>query len=431
MATMPYDAVLFDLDGTLTRSEEGILNCVRFALEKMGRDIPEDQVLRAFIGPPLHTSFSEITGMNAQECDRAVELYRQRFSTVGLYENAVYTGIRTLLRMLKSAGVWLGVATSKPQIYTERILEYFGLRKFFSAVSGTGANEMDSSKTGLIKRALPERWQHAVMVGDRRFDVEGAKGAGIAAIGAAYGYGSVEELQTAGADRIAASVQELTALLCPGEAPPRGFFLTVEGLDGSGKTTQADLLEKCLVKWGCDVRRTREPGGCPISEKIRQVVLDIANVGMSPACEALLYAASRAEHVREVIRPSVEKGMVVLCDRFVDSSIVYQGAGRQLGVDLVASINAPAVDDMVPDCTVYLDIDHLEALRRRGKASQLDRIEIEGAAFHERVALAYRQLAKDNADRYVTVDGSRSPEEIGEEAFEAVRRRLEAMEGEQ
>jgi len=428
MANIPYDAVLFDLDGTLTRSEDGILNCVRFALMKMGRDIPQDQTLRAFIGPPLFGSFRDLCGMDDAQCGQAVAFYRERYMDVGLFENAVYPGIRVLLRKLKSAGAWLAIATGKPQTLTERILDHFGLSKFFHAVAGVSENDREADKRQLIRRALPEHYQRAVMVGDRRFDMEGAKGTGIAAIGVTYGYGDFEELQNAGADNIVSTVADLTALLCPDMPVPRGFFLSVEGLDGSGKTTQIDLLEKHLLAWGFEVKRTREPGGCPISEKIRQVVLDIANLGMSATCEALLYAASRAQHVREVIRPSVEKGMVVLCDRFVDSSIVYQGGGRQLGVDQVAAINAPAVDGLMPDCTVYLDINHLEALRRRSNASALDRIEIEEAAFHERVANAYRQLIRENAERFISVDAALKPEEIGANAFDAVRSRLYAME---
>ena len=431
MANVPYDAVLFDLDGTLTRSEEGILNCVRYALSKMGCDIPQEQMLRAFIGPPLHASFQDITRMNEAECDQAVAFYRERFATIGIFENAVFPGIRLLLKKLRDAGVWLAVATSKPQVFTEQILDHFGLRKFFTAVSGANAQEKDSGKRQLIEKALPLRFERAVMVGDRRFDVEGAKGMDIEAIGVTYGYGDREELQSAGADHIVDSVEDLASLLCPDVPAPRGFFLSVEGLDGSGKTTQVDLLEKHLHQWGFEVKRTREPGGCPISEKIRHVVLDIANLGMSPTCEALLYAASRAQHVKEVIRPSVEKGFIVLCDRFVDSSIAYQGGGRKLGVEQVAAINAPAVDGLMPDCTVYLDIDHLTALRRRGNASQLDRIEIEESAFHERVANAYRKLIRENSERFVSVDAALPPEEIGARAFEAVRSRLYAMEDRQ
>jgi dTMP kinase len=428
MGKNSYDAILFDLDGTLTRSEEGIINCVRYALSKMGREIPQEQSLRAFIGPPLFVSFRDLCGMNDDECTRAVALYRERYMVTGLFENAVYPGIRTLLRMLQKAGVYLAVATGKPQLLTERILNHFGLSKFFGAVAGISEDDHDADKQRLIRRALPKSYKKAAMVGDRRFDMEGAQKMGIDSIGVTYGYGDLEELQNAGADHIVSSVAGLHALLCPDVPAPRGFFLSVEGLDGSGKTTQVDLLEKNLVQWGFEVKRTREPGGCLISEKIRHVVLDIENLGMSATCEALLYAASRAQHVREVIRPSVEKGLVVLCDRFVDSSIAYQGGGRQLGVEQVANINAPAVDGLMPDCTVYLAIGHQEALRRRSKASELDRIEVEELSFHARVEEAYRRLIHENVCRFVTVDGTQSPEAIGKQAFEAVLCRLYASE---
>ena len=428
MTNNPYDAVLFDLDGTLTRSEEGILNCVRHALSKMGREIPQEQTLRAFIGPPLYVSFRDICGMDDAQCSQAVAFYRERYMDTGLFENAVYPGIRTLLRKLQKAGVYLAVATGKPQLLTERILDHFDIRKFFVNVAGISEDDRDADKRQLIRRVLPLSFENAAMVGDRRFDMEGAKGMGIAAVGVTYGYGDVTELQIAGADHIASSVADLSAFLCPDVPAPRGFFLSVEGLDGSGKTTQVDLLEKHLIQWGFEVKRTREPGGCPISEKIRHVVLDIENLGMSAACEALLYAASRAQHVREVIRPSVEKGLVVLCDRFVDSSIAYQGGGRQLGVEQVAAINAPAVDGLMPDCTVYLDIDHEEALRRRSKASELDRIEVEALSFHARVEEAYRRLILENGSRYILVDGTQSPDQIGSQAFKAVLGRLHAQE---
>lgn len=423
-----YDAVLFDLDGTLTRSEEGITGCARYALEKMGLSIPPDEDLRRFIGPPLYATFREYYGFSDAQSQQAVSYYRERYAVQGLYENAVYPGIRSILNRLRKAGVWLGVSTGKPQGPTERILEHFGLSKFFDAVAGTKENDTDADKEQLIRQALPKKFERAVMVGDRRFDVEGAKAVGLHSIGVVYGYGSRDELQAAGADYVVDTVNELGDLLCVDLPEARGFFLSVEGLDGSGKTTQVDILEKNLLRWGFDVKRTREPGGCPISEKIRQLVLDIDNLGMSATCEALLYAAARAQHVYEIIRPSVRHGKLVLCDRFVDSSIVYQGAGRQLGVELVSQINAPAVDGFLPDCTVYLDVDHLTALKRRGDASQLDRIEIEESAFHERVSVAYKRLMKENNGRFVSVDASLSPEEISAAAFEAVLGRLYAME---
>jgi dTMP kinase len=347
---------------------------------------------------------------------------------VGLYENAVYTGIRPLLKALKSRSAYLAVTTGKPQGPTEKILDHFGLAKFFNAVAGTGELDRDGGKSAQIARVLPENGRRAVLVGDSPYDVRSAHESGIDCIAVSYGYGTKEELLAEGPTHLAESVAELTAILCPDARPERGFFLSVEGLDGSGKTTQVNMLEKNLRDYGFDVLRTREPGGCPISEKIREVVLDIKNLGMSATCEALLYAASRAEHVTQVIRPALEAGKVVLCDRYVDSSIAYQGGGRKLGVKEVAAINAPAINGLLPDCTVYLDIGHKEAISRRRRATSLDRIEVEGDAFHARVEDAFRELIKEYAARYVVVDATQSPEKIGEEAFAQVFRRLGSRE---
>ena len=262
------------------------------------------------------------------------------------------------------------------------------------------------------------------MVGDRKFDMAGALANGIEGIGAGYGCGTEEELTVAGASVVAPDTEGLRAVLCPGGEIPRGFFLTVEGPDGSGKTTQTELLEKRLRQFGFSVLRTREPGGCAISEDIRRIILDTANTDMCPACEALLYAAARAQHVSQVIRPAVERGMLVLCDRFVDSSVAYQGGGRGLGVETVQQINDPAVDGMTPDATLYLAIDHREALRRRLSASEPDRLELEAGEFHERVQKAYERLVRDNRRRFVVVDAARGVDEVARDALDAVLERL-------
>ena len=248
---------------------------------------------------------------------------------------------------------------------------------------------------------------------DIYFSVEDVDG-----IGVLYGCGDREELQQAGAVMIAESVDELCDLLCPGAKPPRGFFLTVEGPDGSGKTTQVDRLEANLRKFGFSVRRTREPGGCAISEAIRGIILDTKNMEMCDTCEALLYAAARAQHVHQVIRPAVANGELVLCDRFVDSSVAYQGGGRELGVDTIQQINEPAVGDMMPDATVYLAIDHREALMRRLNASEPDRLELQDVEFHERVQKAYERLIKENKKRFLVVDAARDIESIAKDAFD-------------
>jgi phosphoglycolate phosphatase len=163
----------------------------------MGKEIPQEQTLRAFIGPPLYVSFRDKCGMDDEACDQAVAFYRERYMDTGMFENAVYPGIRTLLRKLQKTGVYLAVATGKPQALTERILDHFGLSKFFRAVAGISEDDYEADKQKLIRRALPQQYTKAAMVGDRRFDMEGAKKMGIDAVGVTYGYGDLAELQNA------------------------------------------------------------------------------------------------------------------------------------------------------------------------------------------------------------------------------------------
>ena len=417
-------AVIFDLDGTLTRSEEGIWNCVRHAADRMGFPQPDADTLRKFVGPPLMYSFQTYMGMSEEQARAAVTAYRERYTRVGLFENRVYPGIRRLLRTLRREGWHIGIATGKPQDSSERIIEHFGLARYFDRIVGPDGVTNRSEKDWLIRQALPECYDEAWMVGDRCFDIEGGRSVGIHTVGVGYGYGSEEELRAAGCEAWVPTVDALIELLCPGAERPRGAFLSIEGLDGSGKSTQIGLLTDALDRWGFEVVHSREPGGCPIAEKIRSVILDTENVGMTAETEALLYAASRAQHVRQVIRPVIASGRVLLCDRYVDSSVAYQGGGRQLGVEWVLDINAPAVDGTLPLATVYLDITHQESLRRRLAASAPDRIELEGDSFHARVEQAYRELIARDPGRFVVVDATRTPEEIGQAAAAEVIRRL-------
>lgn len=415
-------AVIFDLDGTLTQSEEGIFNCVIHAAKQMNWPLPDAQTLRKFVGPPLGYSFQTFMGMDQAQADEAVALYRARYGVTGLFENRVYPGIRRLLRTLKQQGVYCAVATGKPAGPARRIIEHFGLAPYFDKV--IGPDNAAPEKDRLIREALPDAYDEAWMVGDRKFDIEGGRSVGIRTIGVGYGYGSEEELREAGCDYYAATMQDLIDFLCPQAEPPRGAFLSIEGLDGSGKSTQISLLTDALDRYGFEVVHSREPGGCPISEKIREVLLDRANVGMTPITEAMLYAASRAQHVQDVILPTVKAGKVLLCDRFVDSSVAYQGGGRQLGVQQVLEINAPAVAGHMPLATVYLKIDHGTAMNRRLNASAPDRMEMEADSFHARVQAAYEELIARDPGRFVVVDATRSPEEIGRDAAEQVIRRL-------
>jgi dTMP kinase len=188
------------------------------------------------------------------------------------------------------------------------------------------------------------------------------------------------------------------------------MFVTFEGVDGSGKTTQARLLAERLRAEGREVVATREPGGTEVGERIRDVVLH--GGGMAPWTEASLFAAARAQLVEEVIRPALERGADVVCDRYVDSSLAYQGAARGLGVGRVLELNLIATGGLLPDKTFLLDVPVEEAARRRGGDS--DRMEGEGAEFAGRVGEAYRELAAAFPGRIVRADASRGEEEIAD-----------------
>jgi dTMP kinase len=188
-------------------------------------------------------------------------------------------------------------------------------------------------------------------------------------------------------------------------------FVTFEGLDGSGKSTQADLLRKHLEESGREVVATREPGGTQLGEEIRELLL--GGTEISPWAEAALFAAARAELVAEVIRPALERGADVVCDRYLDSSLAYQGIARGLGVDRVLALNTDAIRGLLPDVTFLLLIDPEEAALRSGEAS--DRIEREGGDFLREVDKAYRELGSIFGGRIVTLDGSKPPEEIAKE----------------
>lgn len=197
-----------------------------------------------------------------------------------------------------------------------------------------------------------------------------------------------------------------------------GIFITIEGPDGSGKTTIINMLAENLQKEGFEVMATREPGGIEIAEQIRQVILDRDNTAMDPRTEALLYAAARRQHLAEKVKPALEKGKIILCDRFVDSSLAYQGYARGLGIDEVYSINEFAIEDMMPQLTLYFDLAPELGLERinKNKGREVNRLDLENLEFHQKVREGYMILADRFADRIVKIDASRDLESVYDDA---------------
>lgn len=191
----------------------------------------------------------------------------------------------------------------------------------------------------------------------------------------------------------------------------KGLLIALEGPDGSGKSTQIKMLSKYLEDRGYNILVTREPGGTKISENIRNIILDNNNKEMSDRCEALLYAASRAQLIEEVIKPAIEKGTIVLCDRFVYSSIVYQGIARGIGVDDIKSINEVALNGVEADLTLMINVDYEKGLERKCAQRELDRLENSGNDFHRRVYDGYQYLA-NNMDNMIIIDGNNNFEEV-------------------
>lgn len=191
----------------------------------------------------------------------------------------------------------------------------------------------------------------------------------------------------------------------------KGLFIVMEGPDGSGKTTQINLLKEYLEEAGYECIITREPGGTVIGEEVRQLILNPEHKEMSPVTEMLLYAASRAQLVHEVIGPALEEGKIVISDRFVDSSIVYQGIARKLGISTVSAVNAPGIGIYRPDGIFFIDLSEAEGLRRKKEQKNLDRMEQEGIDFHHMVSEGYRKVLSGRPE-VMKIDGGRSIDTI-------------------
>lgn len=201
----------------------------------------------------------------------------------------------------------------------------------------------------------------------------------------------------------------------------RGLFITVEGIDGCGKSTQARLIAAALEAAGHDVLRLREPGGVKISEQIRAILLDPANAEMGDACELLLYEAARAQLVHQVIRPALAAGKTVVCDRFYDSTTAYQAFADGLDRNMVSQANELAVDGCRPDLTLVFDLPVEDALRRRSGREAEDRLELKGLEFQERVAAGFRAVAADEPDRVKLIDAGESIAEVFSSVVDELR----------
>ena len=204
------------------------------------------------------------------------------------------------------------------------------------------------------------------------------------------------------------------------------LFVSFEGGEGCGKSTILKLLANKLEAEGYQLVLTREPGGTPIAEQIRNIILDKANTDMDPRTEALLYAASRRQHLVEKIWPALKEGKIVLCDRFLDSSLAYQGVARGLGIDEVLNMNYFATEKTFPDLTLLFDLAPETGLERIAENAnrEINRLDLEKLSFHTKVREAFHELAKRFASRYVIIDASRSIEEVEQAAYQAIKERL-------
>lgn len=201
----------------------------------------------------------------------------------------------------------------------------------------------------------------------------------------------------------------------------KGKFVTLEGCEGVGKSRQIKMLCEYLSANGVGYYLTREPGGTFVSEQIRNVILDGANSSMTDECEALLYAAARAQLIKEELEPRLNRGELVLCDRYVDSSLAYQGKARGLGYDFIRNINSYAFQNFMPDLTLFLNLSPEEAFKRKGGADGKDRVELSGMEFHRKVYEGYLEIAEIYSDRFAVIDASGTKEETGAKIIAALK----------
>ncbi len=204
------------------------------------------------------------------------------------------------------------------------------------------------------------------------------------------------------------------------------MFITIEGPEGSGKSSAIKIIVEKLTNQGYKILQTREPGGTTISEQIRSIILDKSNTMMDGRTEALLYAASRRQHLVEKIWPAIKDGYIVICDRYLDSSLAYQGEARGIGIDNILSINSFATENTFPDLTLLFDIEPIKGLERisKNKNREVNRLDLEKLDFHNKVRKAFLNLAKQYPERIVLIDASKPLEEVANDALAAIKKKL-------
>lgn len=207
------------------------------------------------------------------------------------------------------------------------------------------------------------------------------------------------------------------------------MFITFEGGEGSGKSTVADIIYKKLKEENLDVILSREPGGVKIAEDIRKIILDKENINLDNRCEALLFAASRRQHLVEKVWPALKEGKIVLCDRYIDSSLAYQGGGKNLGVDEILSINLFATENTLPDLTILFDLEPSIGLARinKNKNREVNRLDLESLNFYNKVRETFLDLSKKYKERYVVIDASKSLDEVVDETYKIIKRKINEL----
>ena len=203
----------------------------------------------------------------------------------------------------------------------------------------------------------------------------------------------------------------------------KGKFVTFEGCEGVGKSSQIKRLKKYLDEHNIECVVTREPGGSFVAEKIRDVILDSQNNQMCDICETFLYAAARAQHINDIVKPALEEGKLVICDRYIDSTYAYQGVGKGLGKDFITKLNDLSVENFYPNLTVFLDLPPKYAFLRKGGADETDRLEKLSIKFHEKVYLGYKEIEKKEPDRFIAVDASGEVLETHEKIIQLLKMR--------